>query len=134
MKFSPQTPFAERVARALIDAGLDQARAAELLSAQTGRKIKPQTVQHMTSKAKSSALVADVEAITGFSAQWLLHGTGEPRRQIDTVTSQIADLMRLSTPRSHAALERIQQAMNDGQLTEADIALLASIAERFQKK
>lgn len=68
------TPFAERVREALTGADLDQTGAAAALSKLCGRKIKQQTVQWLTSKAKDSALTADLAQICGVRYRWLAYG------------------------------------------------------------
>lgn len=45
---------------------------------------------------------------------------------------QMAELMGLATPRSRAVLQRINQAADEGRLSEADIDLLDQIAARFE--
>lgn len=110
--------FGERVREARIRKGLSQVE----LAAAAGLKQQDISAIERRKQAKSQHAPA-IARVLEIPLEELL-GAG----------STISDLMRLSTPRTHAALERIQQAMDQGQLTEADMALLASIAERLQQK
>lgn len=86
---TPKTEFAARCVEALDDAGLDQTQAAALLTEMVGRTIKPQTVQAMTSKAKMSALTADLAAVTGWRYPYLAYGK-LPRKDVDLATASNA--------------------------------------------
>lgn len=50
------------------------------------------------------------------------------------LTEGIDSLASLATPRSRAALQTIQAAADQGDLTEADLLLLQRIADRFMHK
>ena len=69
-------------------------------------------------------------AITGISIDYLV-GL-KSRKQADGVVD-FSKLMEVATPRSVEALNSIEKALETGKLTEEDLALLRSIAERFLK-
>lgn len=98
MKFSPQTPFSERLVEALHAANLDQTSAAAALSQRLGKIIKPQTIQYATSKAQSSELTADIATITGFRYEYLAYGQEPKRLLAGTVQSAVSVIPR--SPRS----------------------------------
>lgn len=63
------------------------------------------------------------------------HNQDTPAPQVNEVQSEynLEGLMAVATPRSHAVLERIQKAFNNGKLTEEDMQALDAIAQRFEK-
>lgn len=69
--------FPQRVRQALAYAELNHTSAAKKLTEKLGREIKPQTIQYMSSKAKSSELAADLAMLCGVNYEWLAHGFGE---------------------------------------------------------
>lgn len=47
--------------------------------------------------------------------------------------AEYEELMSLASPTSHSVLVTLQQAYNEGQLTDKDLEMLNAIAERFKK-
>ncbi len=71
------TEFGQRVRSALAHAELNQTQAARELSKRVGREVKPQTIQHMATKADTSELTADLAAVCGVRYEWLAHNQGD---------------------------------------------------------
>ncbi len=70
-----QTEFGLRIEQALEAGGLNQTEVAQRLSVLLGRLVRPSAVQYLASKAKASALTADIAKMCGVEYEWLAHGT-----------------------------------------------------------
>ncbi|MCP4596165.1 hypothetical protein [Neptuniibacter sp.] len=62
-----------------------------------------------------------------------LMGGVESSSVLDNTSPELQALMDMATPRSQSIIEQIAEAANQGRLTEDDLTLLKSIADRFQK-
>lgn len=69
-----RTPFAARHHEALTTARISQTEMALMLAQRYGRKVSPQSVQYLCSRAESSAMSADFAEITGFRYEYLTRG------------------------------------------------------------
>lgn len=72
---------------------------------------------------------------TGVTVEWLLSGDPEKlpiqtNNELQKLTN-LSSLMSAATPRTHKALEAIEQAWKNGTLTEEDLNLLDTIARRL---
>lgn len=75
-----------------------------------------------------------LENITKVASYFKLQAWELLKPPSENLTGAIDSLASLATPRSRAALQTIQAAAEQGDLSEADLLLLQRIADRFMHK
>lgn len=73
------------------------------------------------------------------TTEWLIYGKDNKNDNTLAVKENeigydLSGLMSKATPRTHSILEKIQIALESGNIQEADLQLLETIAERLMKK
>lgn len=93
-----------------------------------GKSSVSQWENGLTKKMDGTNMVLTAKAL-GVSPDWLATGKGE--KQLSQPNTNFSSLMAVASPKTHAILETLEKAYQQGRLTEDDLKLLDSIAKRL---
>lgn len=134
--------FVLRLKTALSQAGIPEWGAGARLAKRTEKTAKAASKWLSGESMPSRGNMLAIAEWLNVRAEWLAYGDGDMQAQpvSGSTTSEpafnMAALQRLkgqATPRSVAALDRIEKAAQQGRLKEADLVLLEGIAARFEQ-
>lgn len=98
-----------------------------------GYRVTEQMMTNWKTRGLSTIACLKAAAIIGCTPEWLESGDGEMSSGIHP-KDDLDALLALATPRSASALKEIAKAAKAGKLTDDDLALLQTIATRFQRR